>query len=114
MQRVVVAGLGDAGLLTAIKLARHFDTVGVSSKPGLLSGQELGVRLARPDDWARDYWIGFDRYCGLDRVRTVHGTLTGVDLGARTVEIDLGGGVGGGVGTEPYDALVISTGVSRR
>ena len=108
MQRVVVAGLGDSGLLTAIKLARDFDVVGISSKPGLVSGQELGVRVSRPADWARDYWIAFDRYRALDRVRTVHGTLTGVDLDARTVAVD----VGGESATEPYDALVISTGVS--
>ena len=25
-----------------------------------MSGQELGARLSRPDDWARDYWIAFD------------------------------------------------------
>ena len=41
--RVVVAGLGDSGLLTAIHLARaDVDVVGISSKPGLVSGQELG------------------------------------------------------------------------
>ena len=50
--RVVIAGLGDSGLLTAIKLARHFDVVGISVKPALVSGQELGLRLARPKDWA--------------------------------------------------------------
>ncbi len=55
MQRVLIAGLGDTGVLTAIKLARDFEVTGVSVKPGLLSGQELGVRLARPADWARDY-----------------------------------------------------------
>ncbi|MGW0163318.1 FAD-dependent oxidoreductase [Mycobacterium sp. NPDC003323] len=108
MQRVVVAGLGDAGLLTAIKLARHFDVVGISSKPGLVSGQELGVRVSRPDDWARDYWIGFERYRALDPVRTVQGTLVGVNLAGRTVDVDLGGTIT----AEPYDALVISTGVS--
>ncbi|MDT5221287.1 MAG: apoptosis-inducing factor 2, partial [Mycobacterium sp.] len=48
-KRVVVAGLGDVGLLTAIRLASHADVVGISVKPGLVSGQELGVRLARPD-----------------------------------------------------------------
>ncbi len=108
MQRVVVAGLGDAGLLTAIKLAGRFEVVGISSKPGLVSGQELGVRVSRPADWARDYWIAFERYRALDPVRTVHGVLTGVDLDARTVEVDLGETVS----TERYDALVISTGVS--
>lgn len=108
-KRVVVAGLGDVGLLTAIRLAPHADVVGISVKPGLVSGQELGVRLARPDDWARDYWIPFDRFRRLDRVRTVQGELTGVDLPGRTVT---GRRPDGTTFTEGYDALVISTGVS--
>ncbi|TMS52136.1 FAD-dependent oxidoreductase [Mycobacterium sp. DBP42] len=108
-KRVVIAGLGDTGVLTAIRLARRFDVVGISVNPGLVSGQELGTRLARPDDWARDYWIGFDRFRELDRVRTVHGTLTGADLSGRTVEVREADGT---VRTERYDALVISTGVS--
>ncbi|MCZ8381480.1 FAD-dependent oxidoreductase [Mycobacterium sp. CPCC 205372] len=108
-KRVVVAGLGDTGVLTAIKLARRADVVGISAKPGLLSGQELGTRLSRPHDWARDYWIPFDRLRGLDRVRTVHGEITGVDLDGRTVAVR---GADGGVHDEPYDALVISTGVN--
>jgi len=107
--RVVVAGLGDTGLLTAIHLAKHADVVGVSAKPGLLSGQELGLRLTRPAEWVRDYWISFDRYRKLDRVRTVHGTLTGVDLSARTVTVR---GPDGVETNEPYDVLVISTGTS--
>ncbi len=103
--RVVIAGLGDSGLLTAIHLARaDVDVVGISSRPGLVSGQELGLRLARPDAWARDYRIGFDRFRRLDRVATLHGELTGLDLAAREVE----------VGTQHigYDVLVIATGVS--
>ena len=108
-RRVVIAGLGDTGILTAIRLARHADVVGVSVKPALVSGQELGVRLARPDDWARDYWIPFDRFRGLDRVRTVHGTLSGVDLQARSVAVV---GDDGTTTVESYDALVISTGVT--
>lgn len=106
--RVVVAGLGDSGVLTAIRLARIADVVGVSVKPGLLSGQELGVRLARPDDWARDYWIPFDRFRGLDRVRTVQGTLVGADPDARSVTV---AGTDGTV-TLGYDVLVIATGVT--
>ncbi len=108
MQRVLIAGLGDTGVLTAIKLARHFEVTGVSAKPGLLSGQELGVRVARPQEWARDYWTGFDRFRGLDRVRTVHGTLTGLDPAARTVTVERDGTVE----QHPYDVLVIATGVS--
>ena len=111
-KRIVIAGLGDSGLLTAIRLARHaqdIQVVGISAKPALVSGQELGVRLARPDDWARDYWIPFEKFRGLDRVRTVQATLTGVDLAARTV---LGRRADGADVAEPYDALIISTGVS--
>lgn len=108
-RRVVVAGLGDSGLLTAIRLARHNDVVGISAKPGLVSGQELGVRLSRPDEWTRNYWIPFERFRALDRVRTVHATLTGVNLSAQTVFAQ---GPDGSPLTEPYDTLIISTGVS--
>ena len=106
--RVVVAGLGDTGLLTAIHLARQFDVVGISAKPGLVSGQELGVRLTRPDDWATRYWVAFDRYRRLDGVRTVHGSLIGVDPRDRTVAVELAGGAHE---VEPYDVLIIATGV---
>jgi apoptosis-inducing factor 2 len=74
-----------------------------------VSGQELGWRLSRPDEWARANWIPFDRFRGLDRVRTVHGTLTGLDLKSRTVFVERGDGSTQG---EQYDALIISTGVT--
>jgi len=107
--RVVIAGLGDSGLLTAIRLARLADVVGISAKPALVSGQELGVRLTRPADWARDYLVPFDRYRALDRVRTVQARLTRVDLATRVVYAQCADGT---EVSEPYDALVISTGVS--
>lgn len=107
--RVVIAGLGDTGVLTAIRLARHADVVGISAKPGLLSGQELGWRLASPDDWARHNWISFGRFRGLDRVRALHGTLIGVDLTSRTVAVQV---ADRSIREVPYDALVIATGVS--
>jgi len=108
-KRVVVAGLGDVGILAAIRLSKHADVVGISVKPGLVSGQELGVRLARPRDWARDYWIPFDRFRRLDRVRIVQGALTGLDVAAQAVSGRNGDGT---EFTEGYDALIISTGVS--
>ena len=108
-KRVVIAGLGDTGLLAAIRLARHCDVVGLSAKPAFLSGQELGWRLSRPQEWARINWIPFDRFRGLDRVRTVHASLTGVDLERRMV---FGRRADGSSVTEHYDALVISTGVT--
>ncbi|CAJ1506895.1 FAD-dependent oxidoreductase [[Mycobacterium] holstebronense] len=107
--RVVIAGLGDSGVLTAIRLAKHADVVGISVKPALVSGQELGLRLSRPQQWARDYWLPFDRLPRLDAVRTVHGAVSGVDLGARTLTVACADGVSR---DEPYDALIIATGVS--
>lgn len=107
--RIVVAGLGDTGLLTAIHLSKHADLVGISSKPGLVSGQELGMRLSRPREWARDFWVPFDHYHRLDAARTVHGSLTGLDLENRRVHLT---GPDGEAASESYDALVIATGVS--
>ena len=107
--RVVIAGLGDTGLLTARHLSRHVDVVGISTKPALVSGQELGMRLARPDGWAREYRVGFDRYRKLDGVRTVHGTLTQLSLADRVVRVRL---PDGSTRAEPYDVLVIATGVT--
>lgn len=106
---MVVAGLGDSGLLTAIHLAADADVVGISAKPALVSGQELGLRLTRPDDWVRDYWWGFDRLRKLDRARIVHGRLTGLDMVGRTVRVS---DAAGAERVEPFDILVISTGVS--
>ena len=107
--RVLIAGLGDIGILTAIHLARHASVVGISSKPELVSGQELGVRLARPDDWARDNHVAFGRYRRLDGVRRVHGSLIKLDLDAREVTVRL---ADGDLAVEPYDVLVVSTGVT--
>ncbi|MEQ6903016.1 FAD-dependent oxidoreductase [Nocardioides sp. YIM 152588] len=107
--RVVVAGLGDTGVLTAIHLSRRVDVVGISTAPALVSGQELGLRLARPEEWARDYWVEFGRFRRLDRVRAVHGEVTGLDRRRRLVHLT---GADGRERAEPYDALVVSTGVS--
>lgn len=110
--RVLVAGLGDSGLLTAIHLARpagRIEVVGISSTPGLLSGQELGMRLARPDRWRSQYWTSFDRYRRLAGVRTVHGTLTGLDPAAAEVAVTRADGT---PTVERYDVLVVATGVA--
>ena len=107
--RVLIAGLGDVGLLTAIHLSRHAEVVGISPKPELVTGQELGVRLARPADWARDNRVAFERYRRLDGVRRVHGSVTDLDLDAGEVTVRRADGC---VVIEPYDVLVVSTGVT--
>lgn len=107
--RVVIAGLGETGVLTAVRLSERYDVVGISAKPSLVSGQELGLRLTRPRHWARDYHHSFEALRGLDAVRRVHGELTGLDLARRAVSVRLADGT---AAEEPYDVLVISTGVS--
>lgn len=107
--RVVVAGLGDTGLLVAVRLARHADVVGISTRPALVSGQELGNRLADPEHWRRSFLVPFGRVRRLDRVRTVHGRITHVDLERREVHVERADGtpvVG------PYDVLVVATGTT--
>ena len=104
-----MAGLGDSGLLTAIHLAGRCDVVGISTKPGLVSGQELGLRLARPEAWQKEYRVDFARYHRLRHARTVHGTLTSLDLDARQVVVRL---PDGSEQVEGYDVLVVATGVT--
>jgi NADH dehydrogenase FAD-containing subunit len=108
-RRVLIAGLGDTGLLVAIHLGPDFDIVGVSTKPCLVSGQELGTRLTDPARWKQDYLMAFDRYERLDDVRVVRGLITDVDANAQQVAVTLPDGT---AQTEPYDVLVISSGVT--
>ncbi|MBB1053350.1 FAD-dependent oxidoreductase, partial [Dietzia sp. B44] len=117
--RIVVVGLGDTGVLTAIALRRHGDVVGITAKPEFVSGQELGLRLARPEAWTRDYRIAYSRFRGLDHVRIVHGSATALYTENRTVRVTLADGAAGegsagesSVVEEPYDALVVATGVT--
>lgn len=107
--RVVIVGMGDTGVLSAVALARQVEVVGVSVKPLFVSGQELGFRLARPDLWARDRRVDFDSFRGLDAVRVVHGKVVGVDTDSHVLRIEC---ADGGSDELTYDVLVIATGVS--
>lgn len=109
MTRVLVAGLGDTGVLTAVRLARRFDVVGVSPKPALVSGQELGLRLTSPDRWSRDYRIPYGGLRGLDSVDLLHGSMVSADLTGRSAAVRLADGSEVTVG---YDVLVVATGVT--
>lgn len=108
-KRVLIAGFGDTGLLVAIHLGSDYEVVGVSPKPCLLSGQELGSRLARPEAWKRDYLMEFGRFKKLDGVRTIQGLISGIDSTEQTVRIAL---ADGSEQVESYDVLVIASGAS--
>ncbi len=106
---IVVAGLGDTGVLIATRLARTCRVVGVSTRPGLVSGQELGTRLTDLDRWRRTYRVPYARFRRLDAVDVVHGRIAAVNLGASQVDVE---SADGRRRTIAYDALVIATGVS--
>lgn len=105
---VVIAGFGDTGLLTAAHLKKRFNIVGLSPKPCLVSGQELGNRLARLEDWKRDYLLDYARCKALDGVEVLHGTATHIDDDASRLhwqDANLQ------MHSQHYDALVIASGV---
>jgi len=108
-KRVVIAGLGDTGLLVALGLHPDFEVIGVSPKPCLVSGQELGTRLARPADWRQDYLTDFSRYRKLRGMATRHALIT--RLSPERNEVVLAN-ADGSEETLTYDALVLSMGVT--
>lgn len=110
--RVVVAGLGDTGVLSVVELLRRrpgLRVTGVSPTTGLVSGQELGLRLTRPQEWARDYRTPYAAFRRLDAATVLHGRLVGLDPDARTVRVEEADGARRDLG---YDVLVVATGVA--
>ena len=108
-KRIVIVGFGDTGLLTAINLSKQFNIVGISPKPCLVSGQELGTRLTQPEKWKLNYLTDFGRYKKLKSVITHHGIVKEFDFKNNFVSIEL---FNGDEIIEHYDALLISTGVT--
>ncbi|MEX1217503.1 MAG: FAD-dependent oxidoreductase [Acidimicrobiales bacterium] len=106
---VVVAGLGDTGALIATRLARKFNVIGISTRPALVSGQELGTRLIDLPRWRRTYLIPYRRFHKLDSVDVVHGRITAINFDSSMVTVDL---ASGSTREMNYDYLVIATGVS--
>ena len=108
-KRVVIVGLGDAGVCAAAILAADMalEVVAISAKPCHQSGQELGGRLAQPAWWREFYLLPFSSYRKLDAVRIVHGAAVGVDLAAQRVSVQL---ASGGASVEEYDALLLCPG----
>lgn len=107
--KVLIAGMGDTGLLVAIHLSKQFDIIGVSPKPCLVSGQELGTRLTRPTQWKRNYLMDFSAYQELKGVTILQGKIKSLDTDRQLADISL---VSGERHQQPYDMLVIASGVS--
>lgn len=108
-KRVVIAGLGETGLLVALGLYPEFDVIGISPKPGVVSGQELGTRVARPADWKRNYLTGFTRYRKLRGMPIRHGLIRSLSPEQNQLVVENADGTSE---TLTYDALVLSMGVT--
>lgn len=107
--RVVVVGMGDTGVLVSTLVSRWADVVGVSTTDAFVSGQELGSRLARPEQWRRDYLVDYGRYRRLRGVQVVHGEVVAVDPSVRTVRVHR---ADDRVEDLPYDGLVVASGTT--
>lgn len=106
---VVVAGLGDTGIMVATRLARSYRVIAVTTRPALVSGQELGTRLTDPERWKRSYFVPLSRFRRLDGVEIRHGRIVSTNLQASSVSVQHRDGTTVDIG---YDAMVIATGVS--
>ncbi|MCH1554116.1 MAG: FAD-dependent oxidoreductase [Luminiphilus sp.] len=108
-QKLVIIGMGDTGVLCAVRLSRQFDITAITTKTNLVSGQELGMRLTDPAWWQKHYNISLRRYRRLQDVRLVHGRAESVDITSQQVEVQLANGE---VSSVPYDFLLIASGAS--
>lgn len=108
-KRVVVVGFGDTGMLVAINLGSDVDIIGISPKPCLVSGQELGLRLTHAGSWRRDYLVPFHRYKKLDHVTIHQGLVSAIDTNKQCVVFS---DADGHTQQLDYDVLVLSPGVT--
>ncbi|MEC7075805.1 MAG: pyridine nucleotide-disulfide oxidoreductase, partial [Pseudomonadota bacterium] len=86
-QTVVIIGMGDTGVLVATRLSRYFNVIGISTKPNLVSGQELGKRLADLSWWNRYYNTPLRGFKALADVEIHHAKAECVDLATKTVVV---------------------------
>lgn len=106
---VVIAGMGDTGILAAIHLSRHFNVVGISTKPLLVSGQELGARLSKLEEWKRNYLMKFAQFRRLNGVRILQGKVVSINDRNNSVAWQ---DIHGEQHDLEYDALLIATGTT--
>ena len=61
---MVIIGLGDTGVLVASRLVKQFNVIGITTKPNLVSGQELGKRLTDLPWWRVHYNTPLKHFLG--------------------------------------------------
>ena len=105
--KIVIAGFGDTGVLTAAHLGAKYDITAISTKPLLVSGQELGARLSRLSEWKTNYLMPFERFKQLDAVNILQGKVTKIKPAENIVQMISQDGTSQELS---YDLLVIASG----
>ena len=108
-QTVAIIGLGDTGVLVASRLVKQFKVIGITTKPNLVSGQELGKRLTDLPWWRVHYNTPLKRFLGLSAVEIIQAKAEWVNPEQRSVRIRLPDGLDSII---HYDYLVIASGTS--
>lgn len=107
--KIVIVGFGEAGVLTAAHLPKTCEIVAITTKPMLVSGQELGMRVTRPERWKEDFLTDFKRFKALDGVRILNARAIGVDPAHNSITLETPDGARR---SESYDVLVIAAGIT--
>ena len=85
-QTVVIIGLGDTGVLVASRLVKQFKVIGITTKPNLVSGQELGKRLTDLPWWRVHYNTPLKRFLGLSAVEIIQAKAQISGISGRIIE----------------------------
>ena len=85
---VLIIGMGDTGVLVAAHLKRNCRVIAVTTRPVLLSGQELGKRLTDLPYWKKSYLTPLDAFRKLDDVECIHGKVIAVNTDEQVVSVE--------------------------
>lgn len=106
---VLIIGMGDTGVLVAAHLRRNCQVVAVTTRPVLLSGQELGKRLTDLAYWKKSYLTPLDAFRKLDDVECIHGKVIAVNTEEQVASVECNDKSTRSV---CWDYLVIASGIS--
>ena len=106
---VLIIGMGDTGVLVAAHLKRNCRVIAVTTRPVLLSGQELGKRLTDLPYWRKSYLTPLDAFRKLDDVECIHGKVIAVNTDEQVVSVECSDQSTQSV---CWDYLVVASGIS--